>query len=526
MKTLEFKLDLNLEQQAKIDGWLEIQRLVWNKALEVLKEFEAFSVYDKASKTYAPCCPINWNYRYIPNPEKTGYICVPFSRIGFKPKYGDYVQSCQVPQCYREPALIKFLVNSKTNKSRTWQSALMSLFSQENNPWLKESGCHQKIVQGTIKLLTTSWETYKKGKCKSPKFKRFGDFKTLNDFDAKTTRHIGNDRIQLPRLGAVRVKGSDKRWRGLVIQTYRITKEPSGYYLLLVGEVPERIPKLTDKACGIDPGVKAAVTLDDGRQYKPANPLKCYMKRLKRLQRKLSRQVKQSKGWQKTKVLIAKLHEKIRRTRKAFNHKLSTKLVREYGAIAFEGTQLTNMVRRPKAKLREDGKGYEHNRAAQKAGLNRSLLDVAIGQCRTMIETKCKAWDREFTKPKAQNTSITCNKCGVIDKVSRLSQSVFKCTACGNEDNADANASKNILDVGLTAFKRSYRCLERDVKRVEQAKSAVKPEDGKPSPSPEYGEQSFPQGTIFKARSSKPIRAPELMQLSFDFDGCQIRETG
>ena len=41
-------------------------------------------------------------------------------------------------------------------------------------------------------------------------------------------------------------------------------------------------------------------------------------------------------------------------------------------------------------------------------------------------------------------TSITCFKCGHIDKRSRVNQSLFKCTECGNTLNADVNAAFNI----------------------------------------------------------------------------------
>lgn len=491
MKTLEFKLELNKTRQGQINSWLEIQRQVWNEGLDLLKEFEQFCRYNKQDKAYAPCCPIPWRYRWIKQDDQ--FTPIPYSQTGFKHKWGEYRQSCQIPQYYREPAVFKALINPKTGVARSWQSAFASLFAHDINPWLDESGCPAKITQATIKRLTIAWEQYLKGKRKQPR-KKFDDFNTISDIQSGNAVHVENNRLKLPKLGKVKVKELDDRWGGLEIKTYHIKREPSGFYIYLVGEVEQKIPKLTDKAVGIDPGVKAAITLDDGRQYKPANPLKTYQKRLIRLQRKLSRQVPKSNGWEKTKALIAKTHEKIRRTRKAFNHKLSTKIVREFGAVAFEGTRLQNMVRRPKAKLKEDGTGYEHNRAAQKAGLNKALLDVAIGQLRSLTEQKCAAWDREFTKVEPQNSSITCNACGVIDKASRLSQSEFKCVACGHTDHADANASKNILKRGMPDFERSYRSLVREVTRVESLMETVKPEEVKASPLPEHGNQSTPFG--------------------------------
>ena len=60
IKTLEFKLSLNTSQAAMVDSWLDVQRWVWNRGLALLKEFEAFSHYNKHDKAYAPCCPVPW----------------------------------------------------------------------------------------------------------------------------------------------------------------------------------------------------------------------------------------------------------------------------------------------------------------------------------------------------------------------------------------------------------------------------------------------------------------------------------
>jgi putative transposase len=495
VKTLEFKLNLNQQQQANIDRWLSVQQWVWNQGLGLLKEFENFSRYNKHDKAHAPCCPVNWEYRYIPNPDADGYVSVPFSRIGSKPKYGEYRQYCPIPQPYRQPRL-----------DRDSEYSLRKLFAYKlhlDKPWLAE--CPYKIMQGTVQQLATAWEEYRKGKRKSPRFKgRDNPIKTISNPQAGVAT-VQGDRVKLPKLGKIKIRSAARRWhKDLEVKTFRITKEPSGYYLLLVGNIETPVPKLTDKACGVDPGVASAVTLDNGRQFAPTNPLKKQLKRLRRLQRKASRQVKGSNGQKRTHKGIARLHEKVRRSRKAFNHKVSTKLVREYGAIAFEDTNLKNMTRAPKPKLREDGKGYERNGAAAKAGLNRSLLDVAIGQLRTLTEEKCKAWGREFTRPQAQNSSITCNACGAVDKANRKSQSSFICVACGHADHADGNAAKNHLLRGLTKLVRVYRPWGWEVKRVESPTDSLKPEESQDSPMPENGIQSSnPEKNLGKPKARK-----------------------
>lgn len=484
LKTLEFKLNLNRQQQQAIDRWLSVQQWVWNQGLELLKEFESFSQYNKYDKVYAPCCPINWEYRYIPNPDGDGYVSVPFSRIGFKSKNGGYHQSCPIRQNYRQPRLVL--------KGLRVAYSLVPMFAKglhPDKPWFTE--CPYKLTQGTIQQLTTAWQEYGKRKRKSPRFKgKKSPLKTLSNFQ-KDQAKVQGDWVKLPKLGTVKIKSAAKRWPpSLTVNTYHITKEPSGYYLFLVGEIATRTPKLTNKACGVDPGVAAAVTLDNGRQVTPANSLKKQLRRLRRLQRKASRKERGSNGQKRTRQAIARLHEKVRRSRKAFNHKLSTKLVREFGGISFENTNLKNMVRSPKPKLKEDGSGYDKNGAAAKAGLNRSLHDVAIGQLRSLTKQKCQAWGREFVLAPAQNSSITCLTCGTVDKGSRKSQSKFLCVACGHIDHADANAAKNLLMRGKADFVRSYRSWEWEVKRVESSTDSLKPEGSQEPPMPENGIRS------------------------------------
>ncbi len=163
----------------------------------------------------------------------------------------------------------------------------------------------------------------------------------------------------------------------------------------IVCEIDSEQIKSSDKAVGLDFGLKAVFTTDSGRSVAPPKLYRQKQKRLRRLQRKVSRQAKGSNSQKRTYGKIAALHEKIRRSRNAFNHKLSTSLVREFGAIAVENIQIKNLVRRPKPKKREDGKGYEHNGAGRKSGLNKSFADTGLGDLKAKIESKAKAGGRE-----------------------------------------------------------------------------------------------------------------------------------
>jgi len=481
----------------------------------MLKVFESFKAYNKADKAYYNCCPVPWQYRWVPvsaesewrDPEiveslpqkdklRTSYLPIPYCESGI---WKDGAHRCPIPQDYRETEIDRDSEYSLTPK--------FAYKLHDDKPWLKD--CPYKLTQGTIKLLATSWQEYKKGKRKAPKFKSQRDgMRTLNDTQTgNATVKAGT--IKLPKLGLLGVRSLADRWpESLEVRSYRIMKEPSGYYLLLVGNLPSSPVKESDKACGIDFGLKAAITVDNGRQIEPALPLHRNLKRLRRLQRKVSRQEKGSNGQKKTYSAISRLHETIRRSRKAFAHKVSTKLLREYGAVAIEDIQLTNLNRKPKAKPNESG-GFDPNGAAAKAGLNRKFADVGIGQIRTMIEAKAKDRGRETERIPAHHTSQTCNHCGTVDAASRKSQSEFICTECGHSDNADANAAKNIL--AKSSFFGRYRAWSREFKPLKGGNTpSVQAE---PQLRGSRGELSPPISSNMEPAFCKPLQDSQLTDI-------------
>jgi putative transposase len=472
IKTLEFKLSLNASQSAMVDDWLDVQRWVWNRGLALLKEFEAFSHYNKHDKAYAPCCPVPWEYRWAKD-EQDQWVGIPYSSIQ-QFKGGSY--SCPMPQPYREPAL-----------DRDSEYSLTPLFAHklhEDKPWFRS--CPYKITQGTIKGLATSWQEYRKGKRKSPRFKSKKGrniCKTLSNCQSDTA-HIKDGKIRLQSLGWLPVRSLAKRWPAdAVIKSYRIMKEPSGYYLLLVGEVPGEVFKPSDKVAGFDAGVIHILNDDAGHHIDMPRPLSRRLEKIKRLSRKAARQEKGSANQKKTYAALAREHEKVRRERKAWHHKLSTFAVRKYGAIAVEDLRLANMTRRPKAKPNAEGTGYDPNMAAAKAGLNRAILDNGIGSLYSMMEGKAKVAGRDFKRVPPQYTSRTCNVCGVIDKNSRLTQSSFVCTSCGHTENADTNAARNIRDTAFPEFRDRYLTLVGESTPVElDSVPTVKQEEGQLSP--------------------------------------------
>lgn len=402
MQTVEFKLSLNHYQQGKVNSWLNVQRWVWNQGLHLLEKFDSFSTWDKDSKSWIPRCPIRWEYYR----DSTGQL-IPFTRIA---KRKPYRMSCPIFQVYRKPEL----------ESPTL-FGLSYYFAQKNHldkPWFCE--VPSRFIAGTLKSLADAWATYKSGKRQHPRYKQYKDkFKTLINNNAKPVK-VSGKQITLPKLGKVTVKTLDRRWlKSIPITTLKIVKEPSGYYLQLTGSLPLKKLKPSNKAVGVSLSHSHLATTDGGKVVETPSFYRKMEKRLKRLQRKLSRQQKTCsistfnsalgkhflscpinphKGANRvnTQQKISLLHEKIRRSRRATNHKISTYLVQEYGAIATVSPEIKNITCRPTAIVSQAGISYQPNGASHKADFNKKMLDNGLGQLTTLIEQKALVHGREF----------------------------------------------------------------------------------------------------------------------------------
>ena len=101
--------------------------------------------------------------------------------------------------------------------------------------------------------------------------------------------------------------------------------------------------------------------------------------------------------------------------------------------IAIEDLNIKNMV--------ED---------SNKTGLNRAIHDVSWSKFITLLGQKCLKTGCTLIKVDPAYTSQTCSRCGYCNSENRVSQSEFECLSCDFEENADYNASQNILRKALT----------------------------------------------------------------------------
>ncbi|TAF39829.1 MAG: transposase, partial [Oscillatoriales cyanobacterium] len=180
---------------------------------------------------------------------------------------------------------------------------------------------------------------------------------------------------------------------------------------------------------GIDLGIKTFAMMSDGTSAQSPNYKKLDRK-IRKLQRKLARQSKDSKRRNKTRIQIAKLHNQIADTRKDFLHKLSTKIVSDNQVIVLEDLNVSGMVKNRK--------------------LARAISQQGWYEFRTLCERQSEKYGREFRViSRWEPTSQICSNCGFRWGKLDLKIRSVQCLNCGNEHDRDENAAKNINKVGI-----------------------------------------------------------------------------
>jgi putative transposase len=196
------------------------------------------------------------------------------------------------------------------------------------------------------------------------------------------------------------------------------------------GGKPSRSAGLTkNQSIGIDLGINTFAFMSDGTKAESPD-YSTLDRKIRKLQKKLARQSKDSQRRNKTRLKIAKTHNQITDTRKDFLHKLSTKVVSENQAIVLEDLNVSGMVKHRK--------------------LARAISLQGWREFRTLCEAKSQKFGRVFhVISRWEPTSQICFECGYKWGKLDLKVRTVQCLNCGTEHDRDENAAKNINKVGI-----------------------------------------------------------------------------
>lgn len=195
-------------------------------------------------------------------------------------------------------------------------------------------------------------------------------------------------------------------------------------------------------------GVSDRMAMSDGRTVGRRRKADA---RIEKAQRRMSKCRRGSNEWKKRRAVLSNLHGRERARNKARVHRLTTSLVRENGIIGIEGLNIRGMTASARGTVEEPGV-----RVAQKAGLNRGIIEQTWGLIRQQLAYKAEWAGRELVVVDPRYTSQTCSECGVVDASSRKGKA-FKCAHCGMENDADVNAALVILDRAMAGARSDDR---------------------------------------------------------------------
>ena len=313
---------------------------------------------------------------------------------------------------------------------------LGTLRKDEKYSWLKDE--NTAVMQQSIRQMLSAYDKFFKQHNGFPKFKSKKDkqsalfpINAISKRNTFETRHI----VLTQYLKKIKFRCSDLYLRRLQkysknIRSATLSKSKSGNYFLSINVEMEDTElkrfEHTDKQVGIDLGVKNFVITSDGEAFENKNFLNKEEKKLKKLQRQLSKKKVGSNNRKKAQIRIAKLFERMTNKKDAYTHYVVNELLSRYDSIFMEDLNIQGMLR-------------NHH-------LAKAIQEVRFYRFKEILTTKALVNDKKVVSvDRFYPSSKTCSKCGYKKEDLKLSDRSWVCPNCGTKHDRDINAAVNIL---------------------------------------------------------------------------------
>ena len=401
-----------------------------------------------------------WNYSQIRNIWQLNHILVEMNtvyksyRFELMPDkeqkifFNDHLGCCRfVYNHFLNQRIEQYKKDKKSDNYHAQSLALTQLKKQDDTAWLND--INSQSLQASLRFLDTAFVNFFEGRAGFPRFK---SRKHSNSFTIPQYGKLQGNEIKIPKFKkGIKVKvhrevmakekeqpeekkkAKDKQEedkKELKIGKMTITRTPRGKYFvsILVEEEIKPFPK-SNKAVGIDLGISSFAVTSDNQTFPNHRYLKKLEQKLKQAQKHLTRKKKGSNGYEKQRLKVAKLHEKIANARLDTLHKVSYSLVKENGILVVEDLNVKGMMKNKK--------------------LAKHIADVSWGTFVRLLAYKCNWYGRELVRiDRFYPSSKTCSQCGWINKELDLSMRKWTC-ANGHKFDRDYNARANILPEGV-----------------------------------------------------------------------------
>ncbi len=310
---------------------------------------------------------------------------------------------------------------------------------KKTHPWYAE--IYSQVLQDAVKRVKVTFDRFLKGDSNGkrsgrPRFKPRSRYRTFTYPQVKDGC-LQNNLINLPMLGKVKVVLHRSIPDGFKIKTVSVTEKADGYYVTLSLEdstVPEIKPDFNpQKIIGIDVGLKDFLTTSENETVAIPQHYRKAQKRLRTIQKRVSRRKKGSNRRQKAVKQLGNCHKKVADKRKDFHFKTAKNLLKKYDVVAVEDLNIKGLARTKLAK---------------------SVLDAGWSSFLSILTNKAVNAGLLVVPVSAHNTSQDCSSCG--EKVpKKLHERWHDCPNCGCSLDRDHNAAIVIKNraVGHPVFK-------------------------------------------------------------------------
>ena len=313
-------------------------------------------------------------------------------------------------------------------------------FLKQTYPWLMEVDV--MALRTTIFDLETAFKNFYRTK-HYPKYKdkySKNSYRTnyiKNNYKNKIYENIKldliNKRITLPKLKDIKIRGyrKTKEIKGRIINA-TISKEINRYYVSVLYEQDLEEKNIIPKTIvGIDLGVKDLVITSYGEKYENKKYITKYEKRIKNLQKWLSKKEKCSKNYYKIKNKIKETYKKLKNARNYTIHKITKEIVSANDIIITEKLQTKKLI--------------------EKKEMSKYVSDASLSEIIRQLEYKSKWQNKHFYQIDTYYpSSQICSHCNNKNKeLKDLNKRKWTCSKCNNENDRDINAAINIMWEGL-----------------------------------------------------------------------------
>jgi putative transposase len=285
-----------------------------------------------------------------------------------------------------------------------------------------------QVLQQAIKQLHRGWEYFQERGFGFPRFKKYGQFKSLL-FPQFKENPVTGIHVKLPKLGVIPINLHRPMPDGFVVKQVRVIRKADRWYASIYLQLDVNVPSAVPQGhpIGVDIGLEKFLATSEGEIVRPPKFFKQKQSELKLLQRRLSRKQKRSKNYEKARIRVARLHHEIDNTRKDFHFKQAHKLCDAGDMIFMEDLDY---------------------RISAKGMLGKHMLDGAFGQFRTIVQYVSWKRGKFFAVVDARGTSQLCPECGAEVRKD-LTMRVHSCGNCGYTTDRDVASGQVIRNRGI-----------------------------------------------------------------------------